>query len=100
MRQTHLTLMLYIVRFVEQLASIDLKTVIYYKNMCKYLRIPIASFVSQLDTTKMNVAALTSWESAPMMLIGYNPMHKEIMDMVTTEVEVISEVEVVVVCLE
>ena len=38
-----------------------------------------------------------------MMLIGYNPMHKEMMDMVTMvvhQVEVISEVVVVVVCLE
>ena len=38
-----------------------------------------------------------------MMLIGYNPRHKEMMDMVTMvvhQVEVISEVEVVVVCLE
>ena len=34
-----------------------------------------------------------------MMLIGYNPMHKAMMDMVTM-VEVILEVEVVVVCLE
>ena len=31
--------------------------------------------------------------------IGYNPMHKEMMDMVTM-VEVISEVVVVAVCLE
>ena len=38
-----------------------------------------------------------------MMLIGYNLMHKEMMDMVTVvvhQVQVISEVEVVVVCLE
>ena len=38
-----------------------------------------------------------------MMLIGYNPMHKEMMDMVTMvvhQVEVISEVVDVVVCLE
>ena len=38
-----------------------------------------------------------------MMLIGYNPMHKAMMDMVTMvvhQVEVISEVVVVVVCLE
>ena len=38
-----------------------------------------------------------------MMLIGYNPMHKEMMDMgtmVVHQVEVISEVVVVVVCLE
>ena len=34
-----------------------------------------------------------------MMLIGYNLMHKAMMDMATT-VEVISEVVVVVVCLE
>ena len=38
-----------------------------------------------------------------MMLIGYKPMHKAMMDMVTVvvhRVEVISEVVVVVVCLE
>ena len=38
-----------------------------------------------------------------MMLIGYKMMHKEMMDMVTMvvhQVELISEVEVVVVCLE
>ena len=38
-----------------------------------------------------------------MMLIGYNLMHKEMMDMVTMvvhQVEGISEVVVVVVCLE
>ena len=38
-----------------------------------------------------------------MMLIGYKPMHKAMMDMVTMvvhEVEVISEVVVVVVCLD
>ena len=38
-----------------------------------------------------------------MMLIGYNPMHKAMMDMATMvvhQVEVILEVEVVVVCLE
>ena len=37
------------------------------------------------------------------MLIGYNPMHKAMMDMVTMvvhQVEVISEVVVMVVCLE
>ena len=34
-----------------------------------------------------------------MMLIGYNPMHKAAMDMVTV-VKVISEVMVMVVCLE
>ena len=44
----------------------------------------------------MNVVALTSRESEPMMLIGYNLMHKAMMDMVTMvvhKVEVISEVE-------
>ena len=35
-----------------------------------------------------------------MMLIGYRMMHKEMMDMVTTVVEVVSEVMVVVVCRE
>ena len=37
------------------------------------------------------------------MLIGYNPMHKAMMDMVTVvvhQVEVLLEVVVVVVCLE
>ena len=34
-----------------------------------------------------------------MMLIGYKTMHKEMMDMVTVVVEVVSEVVVVVVCL-
>ena len=34
-----------------------------------------------------------------MMLIGYNPMHKAMMDMVTGVVEVVSEA-LVVVCLE
>ena len=38
----------------------NLKIAICYRDMFKYLRIPIASFVSQLDTTKTNVAALTS----------------------------------------
>ena len=52
--------MFYIVIFVEQLASIDLKNAICYKDMCKYLRIPIASSVSQLDAMKMNFVALTS----------------------------------------
>ena len=92
--------MFYIVRFVEQLASIDLNTSIYYNDMCKYLRIPIASSVSQLDTTKMNVATLTLRESEPMMLIGYKMMHKAMTDMVTMVVEVVSEVVVMVVCLE
>ncbi len=41
--------MSYIVRSVEQLASIDLKIVICYRDMFKYLIIPIASSVSQLD---------------------------------------------------
>ena len=98
MHQTRLTLMFYIVISVEQLANIDQKTTIYYRDMSKYPRIPIASSISQLDTMKMNVAALTSWESEPMMLIGYNTMHKEMMDMVTVVVEVVSEVVVVVVC--
>ena len=35
-----------------------------------------------------------------MMLIGYKMMHKEMMGMVTTEVKVLLEVMVVVVCLE
>ena len=35
-----------------------------------------------------------------MMLIGYRMMHKEMMDMVTTVVEVVSEVMAVVVCRE
>ena len=35
-----------------------------------------------------------------MMLIGYKMMHKGIMDMVTVVVEVVSEVVVMVVCLE
>ena len=35
-----------------------------------------------------------------MMLIGYKTMHKAMMDMVTVVVEVVSEVVVVVVCLE
>ena len=95
--------MFYIVRFVEQLASIDLKTAICYKDMCKSLRIPIASSVSQWDTTKRNVAALILCESEHMMLIGYKTMHKAMMDMVTVvvhQVEVILKVVVVVVCLE
>ena len=85
--------MFYIVRFVEQLASIDLKTTICYKDMCKSLRIPIANSVSQWDTTKRNVIALTLCESEHMMLIGYKTMHKAMMDMVTVvvhQVEVIS----------
>ena len=98
--QTHLTLLFSIVRSVEQLASIDLNIDIYYKDMFKYLRIPTVSFVSQWDTMKMNVAALTSWEREPMMLIGYKTSHKAMMDMVTTVVEVFSEVIFMVVCLE
>ena len=35
-----------------------------------------------------------------MMLIGYTLMHNTMMDMVTVAVEVISEVVVMVVCLE
>ena len=35
-----------------------------------------------------------------MMLIGYKMMHKAMMDMVTAVVEVVSEVMVMVVCLE
>ena len=35
-----------------------------------------------------------------MMLIGYKTMHKAMMDMVTAMVEVVSEVMVLVVCLE
>ena len=35
-----------------------------------------------------------------MMLIGYKMMHKAMMDMVTMVVEVVSEVVVMVVCLE
>ena len=35
-----------------------------------------------------------------MMLIGYNPRHKVMTDMVTAVVKVVSEVMVVVVCLE
>ena len=95
--------MCYIVRFVEQMASIDLKTAICYKDMCKSLRIPIASSIIQRDTMKRNVAVLTFYESEHMMLIGYKMMHKEMMDMVTMvihQVEVISEVVVMVVCLE
>ena len=34
------------------------------------------------------------------MLIGYKTTHKEMMDMVTAEVEVLLEIMVVVVCLE
>ena len=42
-------------------------------------------------------------QSTPMMLIGYKTRHKAMMDMATVvvhQVEVISEVMVVVVCLE
>ena len=103
MHQTRLTLLSYIVRFVEQLASIDLKTAIFYKDMCKSLRIPIASSVSQWDKIKRNVTALTLCESEHMMLIGYKMMHKAMMDMVTMvihQVKVLLEVVVRVVCLE
>ena len=95
--------MFYIVRFVEQLARINLKIAIFYKDMCKSLRIPIASSVSQWDTMKRNVAVLTLCESEHMMLIGYKTMHKAMMDMVTVvihQVEVLLEVVVMVVCLE
>ena len=101
MHQTHLNRLSYIVRSVEQLANIDLKIAIYYKDMFKYLRTPTVSFVIQWDTMRMSVTNLTSWESEPMMLTGYKTMHKEIMDMATmvvTQVEVI--LEVMVVCLD
>ena len=102
-RQTRLTLMFYIVRSTKQLVNIDLKNAICCRDMCKYLRIHIASSVNQLDTTKSNVTALTLWESEHMMLIGYKTMHKAMMDMVTMvvhQVEVLLEGMVVVVCLE
>ena len=91
--------MSYIVRSIEQLASIDLKVSIYCRDMIKYLRIPIASFVSELDTMKMNVAALTSSESEPRMLIEYKLMHKKMLDMATEVVHLVKEIFEVVVVL-
>ena len=103
MHQTHLTLVFYIVRSVEQLTNIDLNNGIFFRDICKYLRIHIASFVIQLDTTKRNVTALTLCKSEHMMLIGYKMMHKAMMDMVTVvvhQVEVLLVVVAVVVFLE
>ena len=45
-RQTWVTHKFYIASSAEQLASIDLKTAIYCRGMCKSLRTPIANSVS------------------------------------------------------
>ena len=100
MRQTNSIPVFYIVRFVEPLANIALKTAIFFSDMFKFPRTPTASSVIQSGIMKRSVIAMTSCESASLTPTECKMKPRIMMAMVTAAVpleEVPLEVAAVVV---